>query len=267
MNNIQKLEFDILEKTIEFLNENSLKYFLVGGSLLGAIRHKGFIPWDDDIDIGMPRDDFEKLINICRKKNSKINENLILQSFKINDSIYPYCKVVNTKIRIKDDKGIDDYLWIDIFPFDFLPENKLVTKIVYKKENILKKLLFIKNMKEDYLNKVSKSRIKYFIKKIFIKLFLNRIEATTIAKKMDDIAIKTNKKYKNSKYIGGLVWGYGPQEKIYSNDIKIKELMFEGKSVNGIEGYNHYLTNIYGDYMTLPPENKRITHSFQIEEL
>lgn len=267
MNELQKYEFNIFQKTINFLNKNNLNYFLVGGSLLGAIRHKGFIPWDDDIDIGMRRDDYEKLIEICRENDGYISENLQFIAVDLGNSIYPYAKIIDKSIKIKSENGLDDYLWLDIFPFDFLPESNLKATILYKREYFLKKILYIKNMDWEFLKKASKNYIKYFLKKIMYEIFLKRLDDKYIGNRMNKIAKKINKKYKDSEYSGCIVWGYGKKEKIFTGDLEIIKVDFEGMELKAMKGYNHYLTNLYGDYMKLPPEEKRVHHDFQIEKI
>ena len=121
---IHKEETEILKKFISFCDENNLTYYICGGTLLGAIRHKGFIPWDDDIDVMMPRNEFEKLEKILNEK--KIAENLSFISYDNGNMHYPFGKVINTNIKIDDscvkDK-LEQYLWIDIFPMDGIPES------------------------------------------------------------------------------------------------------------------------------------------------
>ncbi len=267
MNELQKCEFNILQKTINFLNKNNLNYFLVGGSLLGAIRHKGFIPWDDDIDIGMRRDDYEKLIEICRENDGYISENLQFIAVDLGNSIYPYAKIIDKSIKIKSENGLDDYLWLDIFPFEFLPESNLKTVILYKREKFLEKMLYIKNLNSEFLKETSKNRVKYFFKKVIYNLVLKRIENYSIAEKMSKIAKKVNEKNKNSKYSGCLVWGYGKKEKILTEDLDLINMSFEGKEVTVIKGYDNYMRALHGDYMKLPPEEKRVSHKFQIIKL
>lgn len=268
MNEFQKYEFDILNRLIDFLDKNNLNYFLAGGSLLGAVRHKGFIPWDDDIDIGMKREDYEKLVNITKENDGYISENLQFQASDLENSIYPYGKVVDKFIKIKSENGLDDYLWVDIFPFEFLPKNDFKTKVLYKKESFLNKILYIKNMDWEYLKKSSKSRVKYLVKKMIYEIFLKRLDNKSIGKKMNNIAKKVNKKYENSEYLGCIVWGYdGKKEKVYAEDLDIINLEFEGKEIKTMKGYDRYLSNLYGDYMKLPPEEKRISHNFQIEKI
>ena len=94
---VKKVELDILINFDRFCKKNKLRYYLAGGTLLGAIRHKGFIPWDDDIDVCMPRPDFEKLIKIFP---DKYENKYILKSIKRDNFLYPFAKIINNKTKI-----------------------------------------------------------------------------------------------------------------------------------------------------------------------
>ena len=138
---VKKIELQLLLKFDELCKKHDLQYSLCGGTLLGAIRHKGFIPWDDDIDVMMPRDDFEKLLKLEKTQASDQVEKLV--SWKSGKSIYPFIKMINTKTVLKEkylDKEYTTGVWIDIFPIDGMPEDQ---KIVDKK---YKKVIFYKMM-------------------------------------------------------------------------------------------------------------------------
>ena len=120
---IKDIELDILIAFNKFCQDNNLKYYLSGGTLLGAIRHKGFIPWDDDIDVCMPRPDYERLM--------KIFPNIYMNKYKLKtisrkNFICPFAKIIdiNTRVDFKYLNNIDKNLWLDIFPIDGLPKSK-----------------------------------------------------------------------------------------------------------------------------------------------
>ena len=260
---IQLEEKKILDHVVKFLDKNNINYSLCGGTLLGAIRHKGFIPWDDDIDILMTRPEYDKLQELIKKDNSILGNNLYFHSMELNNSNMPFTKVYNHNIRTYDWRYKDKYekyLWIDIFPIDGFPESDKVCKNWFKKRNKIKKMYMYSKTtskflfhKKEYLKNIAKIIIK-FIATIFPK--------KNYAKKI--ISLGKKYPYETSKYTGCYVWGYGPQEKMKKEDYeKYIDVEFEGTKYKGLKEYDKYLTNLYKDYMQLPPEEKRVTHSFK----
>ena len=125
---IQKIEFEILKEFAQFCAKHNLKYYLAGGTLLGAIRHKGFIPWDDDIDVCMPRKDYMYFINNFDEWNRKLK---VKCNYKSNIDA-PFAKIVNLDTIIYSkyaNNNIDTNICIDIFPVDGLPEN--LNEVIY----------------------------------------------------------------------------------------------------------------------------------------
>lgn len=254
---IQLEELKILEKIAEFLEKNNLRYSLNGGTLLGAIRHKGFIPWDDDIDIAMPRPDYDKFIELYSKQ--PIDDNLILCCPENKTEFLPFCKIKNKEIEAIDDNSKSEkkqnFLWIDIFPVDGISISEKELKWKYRKMSFYTLLLYV------HRNKLYFSKKGYFFKDI-IKLILKPISLLVSAKTLIKFAAKMD--YEKAKYIGKFVSGYGLKEALLKEDyeeyIKVE---FEGRKFSVIKNYDKYLTNIFGDYMTLPPKNERITHHLE----
>ncbi len=250
----------ILDYVVKILDENNLKYSLCAGTLIGAIRHKGFIPWDDDIDIMLPREDYDKLMNIFR--NSVLEMEFKASSYELGNSSYPFCKVCNTEYLVKyDDKIKEEYLWIDIFPADNFPiDDKEATKWC-EKGFIYRRLYEIKNQKnESILNE--KKGIMQKMAKLLLKFFMIFINERILTGKI----VKLSHKYEDIKtpYTGIFVWGYGSQDRTNKKNFdNLIEVEFEGKKYKAFADYNQYLTTIYGDYMKLPPEEKRNTHKFK----
>ena len=258
---IQYEEKKILDEVVNFLNKNKINYFLCGGSLLGAIRHKGFIPWDDDIDIAIPRPDYNKLQELI-KKNNILSESLYFHSYELGNLNMPFTKVYNHSIEIYDWRYTDKYekyLWVDIFPVDGMPDTDDETIKLFKKRDFWKKILSYRKMslKCIFMNKnVFTNILKYLLKIIFLIL-----PEKFLPKKI----INLNKcNYVDSSYTGVYTWGYGPRERMKKEIFEEYILVdFEGTKYNGLKNYDKYLTNVYGDYMKLPPKEKRITHSFK----
>lgn len=256
---IQQAEKNILKETIAFLTKNNIPYAMCGGTLLGAVRHQGFIPWDDDIDIFVPRPDYEKLISLL-KKNQRVAGYKATGSM-LKNSYHPFIKITNEKILTYNDRMDNNKqmnLWIDIFPIDGLPKEKEKTEKLYQKVKYVRNLYMLKTYKYGYLLKTN-NIIKGIVKGI-VKTFLVLLPYSILSKRLDDLS-KTYS-YEEEEYVGGVLWGYGPKEKMPKKDVLWKEFDFCDLKVMGLKNYHQYLTNLYGDYMKLPPEEKRKTHEF-----
>lgn len=265
---IQNLEYEILKKFVKFCEKYNLKYCLCGGTLLGAIRHQGFIPWDDDIDIMMPRPDFNKFINLLKEKN--INEelkDLELASYELDKNyIYPITKLYDKRTKIKFNDHIVNYplgLWIDIFVLDGVPNGQISRKIKFKYQRVL-----------TYLNVMSitkfgikrKNRVLTYGQFLLYPIF---IIARLIGHKIFVGLLEKNAKtysFENSKYVA-VYTGRALEKEIMPKDefMNLKKTKFENTEFYIPGNYDYYLTRLYGDYMKLPPENQRETrHDMKI---
>lgn len=260
----QMLMVDILKEVEKICEKHGFKYFLDGGTLLGAVRHKGFIPWDDDMDIGMPREDYEKFLKIAQKE---LPDFLFLQTFETDDKYDIYqvpCKIrYNGTILIE--KGIAENsemhngVYIDVFPYDNLPKKDFVYKLQRTLSyNILKSYVRIREKPE----KLSmKNRVTFSFYRIVKALFPYKRR-----KKFFDFLISWNDD--NSPYMGyGLdtIWSeYVYKKTDYYDLVKLE---FEGEHFYGPKNYDVILTKLYGDYMTLPKEEDRQWHAKSIKKL
>lgn len=259
---VQLEELEILKKLSKFLDNNNIRYFLCCGTLLGAIRHKGFIPWDDDVDIFVPRSDYNRLMEICKKE--KIDDLEIL-SIEHCNSCYPFAKVVNNNIEIESKANEDKRLWIDIFPIDGLPENDKQLKKHIGKIMFFKGMFYLHNSKINTIMAEKKSLLNRLIK-VFLKPFATIIPLKIVGLKINKIVQKYN--YDDCDYVGIAAWTDGIQdrfEKKLLNGFILSE--FEDEKFKIPVGYNEYLTHVYGDYMKLPPVEKRVTHSIKAKKI
>ncbi len=244
---IKKICTNILKEFDDICQKNNLRYSIFGGTLLGAVRHKGFIPWDDDIDVMMPREDYEKLLLL--KIN---NESFEIKNFKYTSNYYyPFAKMIDKSTYIEEDDRCDKDMgvFIDIFPIDYIDSNK----IPILKLRIFSKLGFYIGCNPKYKN--NKNIFKYLIKKIMYIVLLP-------FRKM--ILLKSERliRSKNQKYCVQMMQ-YNSNNHLYYPKIfweHITDYSFENIKVKGIKDYDYYLTNIYGDYMSLPPKEQQITH-------
>ncbi|MDO4626296.1 MAG: LicD family protein [Pasteurellaceae bacterium] len=256
---IQLYELDILYKFVEICRAYNLRYYLSGGTLLGAIRHKGFIPWDDDIDLAMPRDDFMKLAELSKNFNDDIYEFFFFS--QDGDYLLPYGKLVNKKTFIDSqfsEEEVLKHLWVDIMPMDGLPEDTKLVKEIYTKAERYRKIIKLCNAKLGEGKTVFKKYAKYILKPI-AKLYGKKRAINNLNK------LSMVYDYKSSKYIGAISWGlYGIGERMLKSEAENSVLVnFETGCFNSFGCWDSYLTGLYGNYMQLPPKEKQVTHSMK----
>ena len=249
----RQVELEILTDVVNFCDKNGIHYYLAYGTLIGAVRHKGFIPWDDDIDIWMPRKDYNKFQKTYNKENPSGRYRVVTPYDKV--SRYTFLKVIDTKtIKIESNVnysngnlGVD----IDIFPLDGQPTNQ---DKYLKWYNMLQK--HYKLFPYHILNAPISLKRKIIYQ--FLKLISggrNRILKKTAA-------LHSLYSYDSSEYVGSVESCYN-----YDNDRYKKDWFsgsatvdFENKKFKIPNGYDEILTQLYGDYMQLPPEEKQVTH-------
>lgn len=252
-NDIKKIQLDMLIKFNSFCKENNLRYYLAGGSCLGAIRHNGFIPWDDDIDLMMLRSDYDKLILLLKDK--KIDEKIDFKCLKYNNTFYPFGKLFrNDTYTVCSDTPLHDGIWIDIFPLDNVPsdEEKIFRKAKKNRKIILAKLV-----------KKNNGNLKKYIGKLIIKFFTIFIPIKYYSRKADKMA----KKWYNEDlgYVANILWATNNElmKKEWIEDGEVHTHEFEGYQIPIPANYDKYLSNLYGDYMKLPPKEKQVTHGYE----
>lgn len=253
---LKAIELEILDEFLRICKKHRLTYVLAGGTCLGAIRHKGFIPWDDDIDVSMPRKDFDRLAQLCK---TELDNRYVFQSLDTE----PNCGIVFGKIRKKGTVLSEEYsrhikmtqgIWIDIFPYDAVPSNEKELRQYLRKVSFLKNLYIVKCGYGLPSNASSLMRIEYPIAKIASKLIpINRI-INRLNKEM-----RRYQSDKTSTEVYPFGGAYGPEVEIMplerlTNTISVE---FEGRQCQTFSEYDTYLSNLYGDYMTLPPVEKR----------
>lgn len=254
---IQYEEKEMLRSLINFFNKNNFKYYIWAGSLLGAVRHKGYIPWDDDIDLAMTRPEYERLIEYINNNGNKINNTLQFVGHEIDGSYYPFLKLINKYIKVEESTNTINNLWIDIFPLDGIGNR--VNKTFRRHKRIWH--IYMKICAAHYSNLPKIDSFKHFIKYCLYK-FLKKIDLNYIINKY----IKHCKQYnfEECDKIGNTIWGFFIVPDYITKDMLIdKEYDFEDLRVNGIKDYDTFLKRSYGDYMVLPPIEKRATHNFK----
>lgn len=254
----QKMMVKILKEVHEICEKHEIKYFLDAGTLIGAVRHKGFIPWDDDLDIGMIREDYIKFLEVAKKE---LPDYLFLQTFD-NDKYYDIYQVP-CKIRynntlfiqkvIAENPKMHNGIYIDILPYDSLPKKTWVYKLQRSiSNNLIKAFVRMREIPE----KLSfKNKITHFIYRIIVNVLKDNGR-----QKVFDKLIKWNDK--NSPYMAyGLDTPWS--EYIYKKEdfFELSKLEFEGEFFYAPKNPDAILTRLYGDYMTLPKEEERQWHA------
>ncbi len=256
---LREIQVNILQDVLSFCERHSIRCWVVGGTAIGAVRHKGFIPWDDDIDIGMPREDYERFAKLY----SRSNERYAFYDYRIGDGWYlKFGKVFDTKtetIETKYHSLPKTGVYIDVFPLDGLSNDyKKAKKISRKarKQCAVGERLF---MSITYEGAIWKKVAKNIYRCIYSKF----IRLSTHIRKF--VRLVTKYRFDDSAYVGNLSDGlYGERQIIEKKWLEpVAHLPFENIVVPVPGDYDKYLTRIYGDYMQFPPiEQQKSHHSF-----
>ncbi len=267
LSNVQVIIWDIMKYLKQYLEDNKITYYMLGGTLLGAVRHKGFIPWDDDIDIGIPRNEYEDFINNISKKLPK---HLELHTYKNNkDHHYYFSRIVDTRHSLKRTGSLVDRneeLWIDIFPLDGMPNNFMLRKIH------MLRLLYTRAMY--HISCFDKVNLKRPGRPLSERIIIKFVMITGFGRKTDmyhwlDKIDKLLKKYpiEKSNWVVNFMGQYKFKEmfpKSYYGEGKFYK--FEDNKLFGPADYDAVLTQQYGDYMTPPKDQDKNAHAAIFEE-
>lgn len=262
---VQVLTINALNVFIQFCEKHNLRYYFTGGALIGVLRHKGFIPWDDDIDIGMPRADFDRFHEIMKSENpvgyglcnrfTNPNWHFAMSQFVDLESVI--------EINLAEQPRTAN-IWVDVFPLDGLPSNKVLRWLRVKNILIHRYLVQIAHI----TIQVDSHRSRPW----YEKAILNFCKVVPVAKLLDtnhilnhleEVLRKTD--FYNSEYCGNMLGRYREKEvvptKWFGNPINGP---FEGRNVMIPEHSKMILEALYGNYMKLPPEKDRVAHNVKI---
>lgn len=257
LTNLQEKLLNMFASFHAFCVNNNLRYYALGGTMLGAIRHRGFIPWDDDIDVGMPREDYKRLCELLQ--NKKIENRYILETPNSCDPnfLYPYFKLYDTTTTlIENTKNIlVRGIFIDIFPLDGLGDTKSECYANYSKISYRINLLKLRNVKIRKERNLLKN-ILLFLIQIPSRPFIYDKE---ICHKIDSICQRYSLDEK--VYGGNLLGAWGLKEVMPVSVFGTPKLYdFENIHIYGVQHADEYLTRQYGNWRKLPPIEKQITH-------
>ena len=260
INNLDRLHKAELYLLVEFdkaCRKSGLTYFLDSGTALGAIRHGGFIPWDDDIDVAMPRTDYERFMEIGQ---DMLPHNIFLQNRQTEKNYRRYAaklRLDGTVFPETDDLPFEhNGIFIDLFPFDYLPNNRFLAKLDVK---YVVELSHIIRANRNKTESDSPSKFRRVLDGFIKKIPSNWID------KLERHCVNHSKRYQNkpTKYVTCFFWRMSQtRQYLFASEkmFPVKDFIFDGHSVSIMKDPDYYLRLMYNDYMKLPPIEQRIAH-------
>ena len=262
MAQIQQESLKILDVVAALCEKLQLRYYLAYGTLIGAVRHQGFIPWDDDIDIMMPRQDYTVLLNYFREHAEELKPLELFSNYNCPEYPYMISRVSNSDyvLDVHNEKPYGLGLFLDIYPMDGMGTTPAEYEALKNKATRYSSLCFLSTRlrcEKGNTKKKWKLALKYpaflFARMCGKKVFMKKLEA--MAAGCD---------YNTSNYVGCLVWGSDGVKGVFPKEWfrDAVDISFEGRLYKAPVDYDAVLTRLYGDYMQLPPEQDRIAHHF-----
>lgn len=257
LSRIQIIQLDILKEFIRVCDKLNLRYYMVEGSMLGTVRHHGFIPWDDDIDVAMPRKDY---LIFQKEANKYLGAPYCLGTYQ-DDNFYWMTAILfnkNVKMRLHNaSKVVNTYAWIDVIPLDGAPNSHIMQKVHYCHFYFYRAMYQLSH----FSSIVNVNKERPLIEKTILSVFKfvnleSKLDSIKICDRLHKILCKYS--FDDTKYVMS-----------YISDYKLKELMpkewygagkyytFEDINVRGVLEADKYLSKLYGDYMKLPSQDKQ----------
>ena len=253
---------DVLRAFHEICEKYGLTYYAIGGTAIGAVRHQGIIPWDDDIDVGMPRPDFERFMEICRTTDFGDYELVSDETHEAYNLPFPkFCNKHTTLIERADVPCVIG-LYIDVFPLDSTSNDKAEVEALvyrYKKLQNRHEAICTRSTFVEYIMLLTKphewGRFCYKTLGFLFRQYMRRS-----LRQMRAICLKYP--YGSTHHLINYGGAYAMRELFDSRvlDGKPVDMPFENIAIRMMPGYDEYLRGVYGDYMQLPPEEKRVPH-------
>ena len=251
---------EVFKFFISICEENHLTYFIAYGSAIGAVRHHGFIPWDDDVDVVMPRPDYERFLNIC--ENRDMGKYQIVTPQNTPNYYLPFTKLCDSTTTLLEKKHYRCILgiFIDIFIIDGIVNDPKAIEQLGMKYDSCWEMIDLANshysINDLFAKFICKKRISVVLR--YLKYSFNRKKYTNQAiKTINDVTRKYD--YNQCEYVVKYPRGYGNREVLPKSILDGKTMMqFETIQVALPKNYDKWLRHIFGDYMQLPPENERV---------
>ena len=254
---IQLASLEILKTFADICEENGFKYLLAYGTLLGAVRHKGFIPWDDDLDVIMPRPDYNRFIEYCKEHKEQLKPLELMHYSTNKEYIYPIARLSDSRYvadyNVAKDYGLGTF--IDIYPYDGCSVNFEESQKDRKKLKYFIALIYLSGLKKP--EKSLQGGVIRSVGKLCIYCLGHIIGANRLCEFFDKRSQRIN--YDNSKYVLCTWDGNITPKSMFEN---IMYISFESGKFKAPMDYDLFLTQFYGNYMELPPENERVGHHF-----
>jgi len=264
MNKLQTKLLAAFSAFHDICTTNGLTYIASGGTLLGAVRHKGFIPWDDDIDVWMPRPDYEKLKDVMKRHPHKIYE-FETPGDNTGGHYYAMGKFYDTSTTVveKTKFNVRKGIYIDVFPLDGLGRTEAERDRIYKRLHF-RNLLMASRISVPRKERSAIKNLAIYASSLIPESILN---TEKVIERFDKACKKTS--YENSEYVGVLMGSYGMRDVIPKKWLENPALYdFESIRIYGVKNYDEYLTYIYGDWRKLPPKEKQVSlHDFEYLDL
>lgn len=269
IDDMKSIELNILKDVANFCDENNIHYYLCGGTLLGAVRHQGFIPWDDDMDIAMPRPDYEKFLKTYNHQNQRYEVNGI----ENNHSWHSTFARVEDKCTVLYEKTLKKKYWkrhvfVDVFPLDGIPDDPKDENRFMREQDLLGIITNAsafgfhssRHYSDSKKANVSLRNFCRTVLKYFAILLFSGVNTQKVIRRVN----QNSKKYEYGKTksvgITVSVWNRHFEQSSTASFAQRTKFKFEDGEFWGPKGYDEYLTKTYGDYMTPPPQKNQVTH-------
>ena len=267
LSKVQSMIMDVFDYIYQYLKKQNIEYYMLGGTLLGAVRHKGFIPWDDDIDIGIPRGQYEKFLE---EISSELPDYLKVQTYQNTESHhYYFARIVDARHSLKRMGSLEERnenIWVDVFPLDGMPNQVILRKLH------MMHLLWVRGLY--HISCFEKVNLKRPNRPLSERIVIKFVQITGFGrntdtrKKLDQLdALLKKYPYEDSDYVVNFMGQYKFKEMFPKNYYgKGKTYPFEHYILSGPENYDAVLTQMYGDYMTPPKDSDKNAHAAVLDE-